>query len=210
MNYPALKGEVSENKMVISQIKPRLRRNNVVSNSFASCISNAPKEFSRAPEMSCSEMFSQPRMLPHQLESRVPLEQLQCPADAHGGWHLNKQVDVVDCNMQFINFESISESCLPDKKFTIHSNQFKFEWVSGIFRFPDKMEGILPECMFSTCQVHFFAPQTFIRSKVLTKMFDNLVHGDRVNPHFSIGFQELNIGGRIPPVLESTGILRLM
>src|SRR3989344_4655743 len=114
-----------------TQISPRLGRFNIVSNSFTSCISNTPKEFSWTPEMSFSEIISQPRMLMQKFEGTITLKQLQGSANTHCSWHFNKQVDVVNSNMQFINFESMSISCLPNKKLAIHSNPIKFHGVSG-------------------------------------------------------------------------------
>ena len=193
-----------------TQISPRLGRFNIVSNSFASCISNAPKEFSWTPEVSFGEIISQPRMFAQKLEGTITFEQLQSSADAHCWRHLNKQMDVVNSNMQFINFESMPVSCLPDEKFTIHSDSIKLHGVSSILALPNKVEGILPECMFSTCQIHFFAPDSAENFTAHAKSF-SLVHGDRNNPPDINRNQELNLlEGRIPPVLESTGILRQM
>jgi len=159
MNYPALKGEVSLNKKMLMQISPRLGRFNVVGNSFTSCISNTPKEFSWAPEMSFSKITPQPRMLMQEFESRITLEQLQSFTNRHCNWHLNKQVDVVNSNMQLINFEAMPVSSLPDKEFAIHPNSIKLHGVSGIFALPNKVESILPEAMFKTFQIHFFTPK---------------------------------------------------
>src|SRR3989344_4843769 len=67
MNNPALKGEVSIDKMLKNKLtNPRLRRSNVVLDGFSSCISYAAKEFSRTPEMSASKMVSQPGILVQQ------------------------------------------------------------------------------------------------------------------------------------------------
>lgn len=195
---------------MLRKISPRLRRFNIVSNSLTSRIPNTPKEFSWTPEMSFSEIISQPRMLMQKFEGTITLKQLQGSANTHCGWHFNKQVDVVNCNVQFINFEAMPVSCLPDKKLTIHSDPIEFHGVSSIFALPNKVEGILPETMFKTFQIHFFAPQTFIRNKVLT-MFVSLVHGDSNNPHSSNNSQELNLlEGRIPPMFENMGTLRQM
>ena len=193
-----------------TQINPRLGRFNIVSNSFTSCIPNASEEFSWTPEMSCSKMVSQPRMFLHQFESRISLEQLQCLANTHCSWHLNKQMDMVNSDVQLINLKSISVSDLPDKKFTIHSDKLKFKWVSGIFGFPDKMEGILSEAMFKTLQIHFFAPK-LTQENTAHANFVNLFHEGIINPRDIQVFQELNFNGsRIPPMFENTGILRQM
>ena len=191
---------------MLTKISPRLRRINVVSNSFTSCVPNASKEFSWAPKMSCSEMVSQPRMFLHQFESRIPFEQLQCFANTHCSWHLNKQMDMINSDVQFINSESIFESNLPDKKLAIHSDKLKFKGVSGIFRFPDKMESILSEGMFKTLQIHFISPQNIAHAKS-----DNLVSGAQQSLSHINRSQELNLlEGRIPPMFENMGILRQM
>src|SRR3989304_8476290 len=101
MNHPALKGEVSINKMQQLQRNPRLRRSYVVSDSLAGCIADAPEEFSRTPEMSFFEIVSQPGMLLQQAESAVAFEQLKSLADAHRDGHFNKQMDVVNSDVKF-------------------------------------------------------------------------------------------------------------
>jgi len=139
---------------------PRLRRSNVVLNSFSSCISNTPKEFSRTPEMSSSKISSEPRILLHQSESTVTFKQLKHHTNAHSRGHLNKEMDIINNNVQLINFKSFSVSNLPQEKLAIHSQPVKFEGVSCIFNFPDKMEGILSKAMFSRFQIHFSSPKS--------------------------------------------------
>ena len=138
---------------------PRLRRCNVVLNSFSSCISNTPKEFSRTPEVSFSEILSEPRMFFHQTKGAVTLEQLQGFADADSNWHLNKEMDVVSSNVKFIDFEPFSISNLPQEKLTIHSKAVELERIFSVFNFPDKMESILSKAMFSGFQIHFSSPE---------------------------------------------------
>jgi hypothetical protein len=138
---------------------PRLRRSNVMLNSFGSCISDASKEFSRTPEMSSFEMISEPRMFLHQPESTVSFKQLQSFADTHSDGHLNKEMDMVKPNIEFINFEPFSVSNLPEKEFTIHPQPIKLKGVFGIFNFPDKMESILSKAVFSRFQIHFLSPE---------------------------------------------------
>ena len=145
---------------MLKQISPRLRRSNVVLNSFGSCISNTPKEFSWTPEMSMPKMSSKPRMFLHQLESTVTFKQLQSFADTHSDWHLNEKMDMIKSNVELINFESFSVSNLPEKELTIHSKPIELERVFGIFNFPDKMESILSEAMFSGFQIHFLSPKS--------------------------------------------------
>mgnify|MGYP001570449051 CR=1 FL=1 len=191
MNYPALKGEVSNNKKMLTTINPRLRRSYVVLDSFHSCVPNTSKKLSRTPEMSHSEMPSQPRMLSKKFKGSIAFKQLKGFANTHCNRHLNEEMNVVDTNMEFINFESMFLCSFSDKEFTINSDQFKLERISCILGFPDKMECILSEGMFGTPQIHFCAPQTFIRNTVLT-MFVNLVHRG-FSPMGSNNSQELNL-----------------
>ena len=164
-------------------------------NSFGSCISDASKEFSWTPEMSVSKMVSQPGMLLHQLESTVTFEQLQSFANTHSDGHLNEEMDMIKSNVEFINFEPFSVSNLPEEEFTIHPQPIKLKGVFGIFNFPDKMEGILSEAVFSRFQIHFLSPQTFIRNKVPT-MFDCFSSRGLVSsPSSTNNSQELNLMG---------------
>ena len=177
---------------MLTKIIPRLRRFNVVLNSFASCIANTPKEFSRAPEMSFSEIIPQPRMLMQKFEGTITLKQLQGSTNTYCSWHFNKQMDMVNSDMQFINFESMPVCSLPDKKLTIHSDSIKLHRVSGILALPDKVEGILPEAMFKTFQIHFFAPKLAQENTAHANFF-SLVHGDSINPLDINKHQELNL-----------------
>jgi hypothetical protein len=158
---------------------PRLRRSNIVLNSFGSCISNTPKEFSWAPKMSGSKMVSKPGMFLHQLESTVAFKQLQSFADTHSNRHLNKQVDMVISDVEFINFKPLSVSNLSDEKFTIHSKPIELEGIFSIFNFPDKMESILSEAMFSGFQIHFLSPKS--------------AQGDKAHANFDVYFEEPSI-----------------
>ncbi len=157
MNHPALKREVSRNKM-LKLTNPRLRRSNIVLNSFGSCVSNTPKEFSRTPEMPVSKMVSEPRMFFHQTEGTVTLKQLQSFADAHGWRQFNKQMDMVNSDVELIDFTLLPVSNLPQEKLTIHPQAVKLEGVFGVFNFPDKMESILSEAMLPRFQIHFSSP----------------------------------------------------
>ena len=191
------------------QINPRLRRANVMLNSFSSGISNTSEEFSRTPEMSCSKIIPQPGMLLHQLESRITLKQLECFTNTHCWRQFNKQVDVVNCNMKLVNFTSMFQGNLSNKSLAVNFDSEKLEWVPGIFTFPDKMESILSEGVFKTLQIHFFSPK-LTQENTAHANFIGLVHEGINNPRDNQAFQELNIGGRIPPMLESMGILRQM
>ena len=139
---------------------PRLRRSNVVLNSFGSCIPNTPKEFSWTPEMSMSEMVSQPRMFLHQTEGAITFEQLQSFANADSNWHLNEEMDMINSDVEFINFESLPVSNLPQEKLTIHSKPIELKGIFSIFNFPNKMESILSEAMLPRFQIHFLSPKS--------------------------------------------------
>ena len=192
MTLLALKGEVSMNKKMSTQISPRLGRSNIVLNSFGSCISNASKEFSWAPKMSFWKNLSQPRMFMQKFVSGISLKQLQCHANTHCRRHFNKQVNVVNSNLQLINFESMPISCLPDEKLAIHPDTIKLQGISCVFNFPDKMESILSEAMFKTFQIHFFAPK-LTKNIIAHANFFSLVHGDSINPLDINKHQELNL-----------------
>ena len=144
---------------------PRLRRSNVMLNSFGSCISDASKEFSWTPEMSSFKMVSQPRMFFHQTESAVTFKQLQSFADTHCDGHLNKEMDMVNSDVEFINFEPFSVSNLSQEKLTIHLQPIKLKGIFSIFNFPDKMESILSKAVFSGFQIHFLSPKSATRYK---------------------------------------------
>ena len=142
-----------------SQINPRLRRVNVVSNGFSSCVSDAAKEFSGTPEMSFLEIVSQPRMFLQQTESTVTFEKLKSFANAHRWRQLNEEMDVVNSDVKFINFTSFTISNFSDKEFTIHSNSIELHGVSSILAFPHEVESILSKAMLSRFQVHFSSPE---------------------------------------------------
>ena len=98
---------------------------------------------------------------------------------------------------------------LSNKSLAVNFDSEKLEWVPGIFTFPDKMESILSEGVFKTLQIHFFSPK-LTQENTAHANFIGLVHEGINNPRDNQAFQELNIGGRIPPMLESMGILRQM
>jgi len=163
-------------------------------NSIASCISNTSEKFSWTPEVSMSEIISQPRMLLHQSVSRIALEQLQCSAYTHCWRQLNKQMDMVDCDMQLINFTSMFLSGFHDKALTIDFNSKKFEGVHCIFRFPHEVESILPEGMIKACKIHFLSPaQQRARELMLSKCLV-FIEGN-VSPRETKVSQELNYLG---------------
>ena len=144
---------------MLSQRNPRLRRSDVVSNSFGGCVSDAAKEFSWAPEMPFSKIVSQPGMLLQQTKSAITLEKLKSFADTHSDWHLNKQMDMVGSDVEFIDFTLLPVSNLPDEKLTIHSDAIELHRVHGILAFPHEVESVLSKAMISTFQIHFSTPK---------------------------------------------------
>lgn len=168
---------------------PRLRRSNVVLNSFHSCISDATKELPWTPKVSFWEIFPQPRMFPHKLKGTISFKQVKSSTNTHSRRKLNKQMDMVNSDMKFIDFTSIPSSGCPKKSLTIHLQPIKLKWVHCIFNFPHKVKSVLPESMFETFQFHFSTPQTLARNIVHTK-FVNLFHEGKINP---LDIQELNI-----------------
>ena len=172
---------------------PGLRRSNVVSNSFGGCVADAPKEFSRAPEVPFSKVVSQPRMFLEKFKGAVSFKQLKSHANAHGRGHLNKQMDVVNTDVEFINFEPFSVSHLPQEKLAIHSEPVKLERVFGIFNFPDKMESVLSEAVFPRFQIHFLSPKSATRNKA--------------HANFAVYFKEPSISA---PHIKNSPELNLM
>ena len=172
---------------------PRLRRSNVVSNSLGSCVSDAAKEFPRTPKVSFSKMPSEPGMFFEKFKGRVTFKQLKSHANAHGRGHLNKQMDVVNTDVEFINFKPFSVSDLPQEKLTIHSEPVKLEGVFGIFNFPDKMESVLSEAVFPGFQIHFLSPKSATRK--------------RAHANFAVYFEEPSISA---PHIKNSPELNLM
>ena len=162
-------------------------------NSIHSCIPNTSEEFSWTPEMSVSEMISQPWMLLQKFEGAITLKQLKSSTNTHSCRHFNEQMDMINTDMQFINFKPIFFGDFSDKSFTINHHAKKLKGIHCILRFPNKVECILSEGMLKSLQVHFFTPQTFIRNNVLT-MFDfNLVQEGGLDPSWTIDSQNLNL-----------------
>jgi len=144
---------------------PRLRKSNVMLDSFGSCISNTPKEFSRTPEMSFSKVVSQPGMFFEKAEGTVSFKQLKGFAHAQRRRKLHKQVNVVDSDMQFVDFASLPTSNLSQKEFAIHSEPIKLEGVFGIFNFPHEVECVLSEAVLPRFEIHFLSPKSAKRKK---------------------------------------------
>jgi len=178
--------------MVNKLTNPRLRRSNVVINSFHSCVPDTTKEFSRTPEVTFPKVSSKPRMFLKKLVSTITLEQLKSHANTHSRGHFNKQVDMVSPNVEFINLKPFSVSNLPQEEFTIHSQPVKLEGISCVFNFPHEVEGILSEAMLPRFQIHFSSPETLIRSKVLTMLGFNFKEPS-ISASFTNTSKELNL-----------------
>lgn len=191
MNDPALKGEVSINKKMSSQINPRLRRTDVMLNSIASCITNTPEKLSRTPEMSFPKMLPQPWMLLQKFIGCNTFKQLECFTNTHGGRHFNEKVDVINSDMQFIDAESVFFSNFTDESFAISPNANKLHRVFGIFGFPNEMESILSKSMSCTSQVHFFTPPNTMFGKFSSQK-------KRIESFISNQQRELNLRMAIP------------
>jgi len=172
-----------------------------MSNSFTRSISNAAKEFSRAPEVSFSEMVSKPGMFFEKFKGAVSFEQLQGFADAHCSWHLDEQMNMVDSNMEFVNFKSMSLSNFKEESFAIYPNSIKLHRVFGVFGFPYKVEGILSEGMFSTSQIHFLSPKLAGDKAHANFVFNSRGLGS--NPNLFNNQKELNLMGTAIPLSAS-------
>jgi hypothetical protein len=177
---------------MLRQISPRLRRANVMLNSFGSCITNTPEKSSWAPEMPFGEIISQPRMFMQKFVGRIAFKQLQGFADRHCWRDFNKQMHMVNCNMQFVDFTPMFNCDFAEKSFTINFHSEKFKWVPSILGFPDKMESILSEGMFKVFQIHFFAPK-LKQENIAHANFFNLVQEGSVYPLNVNKHKELNI-----------------
>ena len=177
---------------MLTLTNPRLRRFNVVVNSFNSCITNTPKEFSRTPKVSVSEMSSKPRMFFEKLKGTVSFKQLKSLANTHGSRQLNKQVDMVNSDVKFIDFTLLPISNLSDKELTIHFEPIELKGVFSIFNFPDKMESILSKAMLPRFQIHFLSSETLIRNKVLTMLGFNFKEPS-ISASFINNSTELNL-----------------
>ena len=192
-----------------THINPRLSRIDVVLNSLTGCISDAAKEFSWTPKMSFCEISSQPRMFAQKFKGRTSFKQLQRLADTHCRGQLNKQMDMVSSDMKLINFTSILSSGLADKPFAVNSDSIELEGIHGVFAFPHEVECILPEGMLETLQIHFFPPESAVRNKAHANSI--FCRGLISSPlHAQENKLDKFMEGRIPPLLESKGILRLM
>jgi len=203
MTLLALKREVSINKMLNKSTNPRLRRFDVVVNSFNSCISNTSEKFSRTPEMALREITPKPRMFLHKHPRRISLKKLKGSTNTRSRRKLNKEMDMVSSYVQIIDFTALPISHLSDKKLTIHPESIKLEGVHCIFNFPHEVEGILSEVMLPKFQIHFSSPETLIRNKVLTISDVYFIEPSISAPHINYS-TELNLmeGGDSSPNLK--------
>jgi hypothetical protein len=173
-----------------------LGRRNIVLDSFSSGVANTSEEFSRTPEMPFGEVVPEPWMLSQELKGSVAFKQLKCLAHTHSVRHLNKQVDMVSSNMQLIDAEPMALSSFMDKPFTISSKAEKFKGVSGVFRLPHKMEGILPEGMIKTLKIHFFPPCLGTSKRAHAKRMFSFSSRELLStPAYDNNFAELNVSG---------------
>jgi len=178
---------------MLRQRNPGLRRNNVVLDSLHSCVSNASEKFSWTPEVSFSKVTPQPRMFMQKFKGRVTLKQLESFANRHCWGQFNKEMDMVNSDMKLVDFTSMLQSDFANKPFTINFDSIKLEWVHSIFRFPYEMEGILPEGMFKTLQIHFLTPSKLTRNRALTNFDKFISRGSTSEPHSINKPIELNI-----------------
>ena len=191
---------------MLRKFRPGLGRANVMVNSFASRVSDAPEEFSRTPEMSFCKIISKPRVFLHEFKCAVPFEQLECFADRHCWRQFNEKMDMVNSDVNFINFTSVFNCNFMDKFFAINSNSEKFERIHCIFGLPHEVESILPEGMAERLKIHFFAPELVTRNIAHANSTFNFIEGN-ICPHYFNDIQELNINeDGSPPKLKSEGI----
>ncbi len=175
---------------MLSQRNPRLRRIDVVVNSINSCVSDAAKESTRTPEVSVSEMSSEPRMFPHKFKGGVPFKQLKTLANADGWRHFNKQMDMVNSDVKPVNFEFVFHSNFAYEPFTINLNPIKLERIHRILAFPHKVESVLSKLMAKTFQIHFLSPE---HSSHYIHKFNS--EGLESRPSVFNQLVELNFGG---------------
>jgi len=208
MNNPSLKGEVSYNEKMLKRPNT-LGRSNVMLNSFSSCIANTPEESTSAPEMSFPEVISQPRVLSQKFKEDVAFKQLKCITNTYCWRHLNKEMYMVNSNMNFVDFASMSLSNFMNKPLTVSSDSKKFKWVSSILGLPDiskilifdgyqkfsiseEMESILSDRMLEMFPIHFFPPKSTQEKKTHVN-FVFISRGSTSEPHSINKFKKLNL-----------------
>ena len=124
---------------------------------FTSHITNTSKEFSQAPEMSLSEIPSQPRMLLENPVSRITFEKLQGFRNTHRMRHFNKQMHIIRLYTQLINLKSMLISNFPNRSLANLLNLIKLKWVPSIFALPNEVKRVLTHRMLKMCKFHFFS-----------------------------------------------------
>ena len=124
----------------------------------------------------------------------VSFKQLEGFTNSNCWRQFNKEMDMVNSDVEFINFASILNSDLIDEPFTINSNPIKLKGVQGIFRFPHKVEGILPKFMTKAFQIHFFPPKS-TRGKKAHANFCFISRGSTSEPRSIKELTELNFIG---------------
>ena len=153
--------------------------------------------------MSFSKMVSQPGMFFEKLKGRIAFKQLKSFTNTHSWRKLNKEVYVVNSDMQLINFAFSPISNLSNKELTIHSKPIELKRVFGIFNFPDKMESILSKAMFSGFQIHFLSPKSATRKRAHAN-FTFSSEGLVSSPSHINYSKELNVGdGDSSPSLKA-------
>lgn len=128
--------------------------------------------------MSFSKVVSQPRMFLKKFKGAVSFKQLKSHTNTHGRGHFNKQVNMIDTDVKFINFEPFSVSDLPQEKLTIHPEPVELKRVFSIFNFPHEVECVLSEAMLPRFQIHFLSPK---------------LTGDTAHANLNVYFEEPSI-----------------
>lgn len=207
MNLPALKDGVSKRKNKMLTPKS-IGTRNVVFNSITSNITNTPKEFTWTPKMSSSKMSSQPRMLFKDSISRVSLKKLESLRNTHHMRYFNKQMYMIWLNTQLINLKTMFFSNFPNYFLTESSKFFKLKRVLSIFRFPNKVESILSNCMSKFVKFHFFSSYAKFKNRAHTTIMCFVVCAYS-GAHFLFSFYNLRNRRFSLPRAEALGILHM-
>ena len=130
----------------------------------------------------------------------VSFKQLQSLADTHCWRQFNKEVDMVNSNMKFVDFAFVLNSNFEDKPLTVNSNPIKLKGVHSIFRFPHKMEGVLSKGMLKTLQIHFLSPKSAGDKAHANSYF---ISGAQQSLSHINAFKELNFATALLPSLKA-------
>ena len=144
--------------------------------------------------MSFSKVISQPGMFFEKFKGTVSFKQLKSQANTHSRGHLDKQVDMVNTDVKFINFEPFSVSHLPQEKLAIHSKPIELKGVFSIFNFPHEVESVLSEAVLPRFQIHFLSPKSTQEDKAHANFVFNS-EGLVSNPSHINNLTELNLMG---------------